>query len=163
MDIETWRAMLERRGYKNISIELRGTQIVYSIGGIQGVRGAANFASMTPRKVRHEIEHQLGHGMKYVRHRCGLPLLQARPGYTYSTPFSRVKAPLFRSEYYTIPLRLELGPTTTCPQCGDVLTQGSLHKITDPITDPKEEEPVPFYVPPLTPTRDITPFHGFPS
>jgi hypothetical protein len=134
MDIETWRAMLERRGYKEVSIAIQGKQIVYSIGGIQGVRGAASFASMTYRKVRHEIENQLGRGMEYVYHRCGCPLLRARAGQTRVNRWYERKAPLFHSEYYAIPLRSNSRPISTCPQCGDKLKQGSIHKIVDPET-----------------------------
>ena len=132
MDIKTWQTMLERRGYRHVFVEKRGTQIVYSIEGVQGVRGAANFETLTYRKIRREIENQLGHGMEYVQHRCGLPLLRARAGYTRDDSFCRVQAPLFHSEYYSVPLRPQPLPLTSCPQCGDRLSQGSVHKITDP-------------------------------
>jgi hypothetical protein len=134
MDIDTWRAMLERRGYKEVSIEVHGKQITYSIAGIQGVRGAASFASMTNRKLRHEIENQLGRGMEYVYHRCGCPLLRARAGQTRINQWYERKAPLFHSEYYAIPLRSSSRPLTKCPQCWGMLKQGSIHKIVDPET-----------------------------
>ena len=60
------------------------------------------------------------------------PLLRARAGYTRDDSFCHVQAPLFHSEYYTVPLRPQPVPLTLCPQCGDRLNQGSVHKITDP-------------------------------
>jgi hypothetical protein len=132
MDIDTWRAMLERRGYKEVSIEVQGKHIKYSIGGIHGMRGAASFADMTNRKVRQEIENQLGRGMEYVYHRCGCPLLRAKPGQTRINRWYERRAPLFHPEYFAIPLRAGAEQITSCPQCGDSLKQGTIHKIVDP-------------------------------
>jgi hypothetical protein len=132
MDIETWRAMLERRGYKDIVIEQQGQRIVYSIDGIQGVRGVTSFAQMSYRMMRHEIENQLGHGMKYIRHVCGQPLLRAKAGYTSSDPFYPVTIPLFYPHYYAIPLHPNAQPVTLCPACAGKLSSGTIRILTDP-------------------------------
>ena len=132
MDIETWRAMLERRGYKDIVIEQQGQRITYSIDGIQGVRGAASFAQMSYRMIRSEIENQLGHGMEYVRHICGQPFLRARAGYTSNDPFYRVTSPLFYPHYYMVPLHPNAQPVAVCPECAGKLTSGTSRIITDP-------------------------------
>ncbi len=72
MDIQTWKNMLRRRGYQEVSIEEKGASIEYSMAGIiKARRPASQFRRMTYKTLKKEIDRELGHGMEHGEHICG--------------------------------------------------------------------------------------------
>lgn len=136
MDIDTWKAMLARRGYKQVEVRHEGTAILYSIGEygrlIEGQRPASSFRRMLYKTLRREIDIELGHGMEHVMHECRYPLLKAPVGYTCNDPYYRFEGPLQHVQFFEIPLQVEPKSLLFCPNCGKVLERKNVHKVHDP-------------------------------
>lgn len=132
MDIETWKAMLERRGY-SVKVWQEGTHIEYTISGVAKVsRPASQFRQMTYKGARKKIDDELGQRMQHSVHVCGYPVLRAPMGYTNYEPFYSIEEPLPKVTYYPIPLDISSKPLEVCPQCGKPLDAKSVRRVKDP-------------------------------
>ena len=140
MDIQTWKAMLERRGYKEVQIVQEGHDLHYSINGvIEGYRRASDFNRLTYKGLRKQIDDELGHQMVHVTHTCGCPLLKAPAGYTSTDPFHRVEEPLHYVQFYPVPVLSNSPSLLLCPQCGKVLQAKDVHRVKDPEVEQHQE------------------------
>ncbi len=133
MEIESWKAMLARRGYKQVRIWQEGSLLKWEIEGVErGQRRAADFVRLSYQGLRKEIDRELGHRMTHVQHVCGYPLLKAPRGFTSDHPFYRVQEPLLHVQFFAVPLYTDSPSLLMCPHCGKVLQSKDVHRIKDP-------------------------------
>lgn len=138
MDIQTWEAMLERRGYSSAA-EQKKTVIQYKIrsvnGTVEGTYPAYQFNRMLNKNARKKIDQELGHGMQHCIHTCGYPVLRARAGYTCLDPFFIVEEPLLETQYYRVSIQLQAELQGICPRCGHPLNAKTVKRVKDPEVD----------------------------
>ena len=135
MDLASWKAMLERRGYQVTINHDGGDKFFYEIADVQrGHRSISYLRRTTYKGLRKQIDDEFGHGMQHCVHTtCGFPLLKARRGYTRDEPFYDVEEPTSQVAYYAVPyLYYAKQPLLACPRCGGILNTQTVHRVSDP-------------------------------
>jgi hypothetical protein len=133
MEIATFKAMLERRGYVDVSFRQAEKRVTYTIEGlVESSRPLSTLLRTSYKGMRRQIDRDLGHGMVHSTHACGHPLLKAPAGYMCDDPFYRVEDPFRRVQFFAIPLMPDSQPLTQCPGCRKDLDKKDVHRVKDP-------------------------------
>lgn len=138
MDISTFRAMLERRGYTDFFFWVKKDEIECTVCG-PGVEKVISFAqqewdAMTVKDAEVYLDETIGEGMIHVMHVCGQGLLLADEGWN-SDVSSEIPFSDLSPGYYTVPIDEDSEPIEQCVGCGLVL---SLARRLPRADDPQE-------------------------
>ncbi len=136
MNVSTFRAMLERRGYTDFFFYVKKNEVECTVCGphIEKVIGFAQqeWDAMTVKEARVYLDETIGEGMLHVMHVCGQGLLQADEGWnageSSENPFSDLPP-----GYYAVPVDEDSEPMEQCAGCGLVLNLArGLPRVDDP-------------------------------
>ncbi len=136
MNVSTFRAMLERRGYTDFFFYMKKNEVECTVCGphVEKVIGFAQqeWDAMTVKEARVYLDETIGEGMIHVKHVCGQGLLQADEGWNAGenseNPFSDLPP-----EYYAVPVDEDSEPMEQCAGCGLVLNLArGLPRVDDP-------------------------------
>ncbi len=136
MNVSTFRAMLERRGYTDFFFYVKKDEIECTVCGphIEKVIGFAQqeWDAMTVKEAQVYLDETIGEGMLHVMHVCGQGLLQADEGWnaeeSNENPFSDLPP-----GYYAVPVDEDSEPMEQCTGCGLVLNLAKgLPRVDDP-------------------------------
>lgn len=141
MNISTFRAMLERRGYTDFSFQVKKDEVECSVCGPYMEKlmsfNQQEWVTMVVKDARIYLDETIGEGMIYVMHVCGQGLLQADEGWnaeeSNENPYSDLPP-----GYYTVPVAEDSEPIEQCPGCGLML---NLARGLPPVDDPEEMLP----------------------